>query len=324
MKIKNKLLPLVGIGAACASITPIAVLTSCTDNGMINLLKKYVPSGEQHESTSCSAVQATKDYCEQINKDEDKGKTFIQDAIWSKYKFVEYLKNPKKTRVPSFDSKGKISKKTSLMLINSLDAVDFALSNCSVSSKEIETEVGKINFPILTFDMDYRIKYDVAYESEAEHDIGIMTGKINVENVPFLVAPMGYSMEPSVWVVTPAVQVLQDPSCPITNWSIKYSVNMNETEVVSALGALIQSQVVSDVSYTFNMAKIATLTEDEMRLIEMLRYTEIANMSNSAPIGKSMQSATEVEVSSNLSFGVFTLTFYSWYMRPVPTADGSL
>lgn len=52
MKLKNKLLPLVGVGAVCATVTPLAMLTSCGNNGnLIDLTTRYEPSFDKLKSS---------------------------------------------------------------------------------------------------------------------------------------------------------------------------------------------------------------------------------------------------------------------------------
>lgn len=90
MKLKNKLLPLVGVAAVCATAAPIA-LTSCkTNNDWIDLMEKYNPTVKALDNQTLTTEKANEAYFGKEGSwksDDEVIKTFKDDYLWSTYQY---------------------------------------------------------------------------------------------------------------------------------------------------------------------------------------------------------------------------------------------
>ncbi|XQP55345.1 MAG: hypothetical protein ACOQNV_01070 [Mycoplasmoidaceae bacterium] len=319
MKLKRKLIPVLGLAATSLTVTPLA-LTSCSkntsnSNGMVNLLEKFIPRGKQHPYDEMpSPVQANETFLAEANKE----KIFVQDMIWGKYKFIDYLMNSRfMAPNPNLNQGFKaVTAKVALavLVLNSMSNVHFGISNVTIESKTFDGHA----YPIISYDVDYEIDYDVYYETVYEQDVGKMTGKIKVTDLPYSFDnTMAETGDPSLWSFAPARNIIVNhPEHP---WSIDYYVNRKEIQTITIRGAIVQKEVDESLEYRFTYENWQDQGEIPSQIIQALCFPETKMVKTKTFVaGQVVQAIGRYDVNQGISNGLFTLASFSWYMLPVP------
>lgn len=251
MKLKTKLIPLVGVATLCATVAPIA-LTSCeqTTDG-INLLEQYKPSYERldYQDEGMTYLEGIKSWVEQLQVDPNR---FIEEYYWSMshnvvsinrvYKQDAYVKEAaveeaKKKEFEIFETlaiglSGKIgafvpeSSVPAVLAKSNLITKDIeSFTNFNIEFREVEIEIPdtpkqKIQIPFVSFEhkysverlLNYKRNKELLYSNAVSIDTIVEEGIAHLTNIPFIVIP-----QPSVvygtktWQVTPLIELLTNP-----------------------------------------------------------------------------------------------------------------
>ena len=186
MKLKTKLLPLVGASAVCATVAPIA-MTSCSTNGgeTYNLLEQYIPA---NKLTNMSYMQdkASKLYTLSILDNPD---ILKEDYLWS-----EYMLNTNAEQ--NYWSNDYTSVKD-----------NWTVSNFKVEAFKWYDDATQLHIePVVTFDVDYDFEY--AYKESMvydQHHVRIYDtdletkGTFSYKNVPVILSQT--TTDEKVWYV---------------------------------------------------------------------------------------------------------------------------
>lgn len=301
MKLKTKLIPAIGL-VATATTLPFT-LTSCKkdDNEMVNLLDKFLPSGPQNDSTPITEEQANKLYYEALLQDKN---IFWRDMMWSKQNFVYQATHPRM-----------IDGANRNITLNSLSRAELNIKNIEVD-KYPEEETTYV-YPVLSFDMEYVVSYDVEYQADGEWDVGLMTTDIHISKLPFAVSTeFTKSGDPSYWAIAPAQEAIKKEQ--IDGWQVEYNVNMKETETTNYGGMIITTNVDINTNYLYNLTNISQPDFWDTEAGQVLRMlclpeTFLLNYSMDSQIAPFNMAVNRV-----IEKGVFSLAAFSWYMLPTP------
>lgn len=297
MKLKTKLLPLVGAAAVCATVAPIT-LTSCGTNTTlgtnINLMEKFNPKGVQHEYGLYEYETLMEDY---FNDVMDNKELFAQDYTWSKAKYISLMEFLVTEYVfGGSDYAGQTKKNLKF----SLDSASSEISNLSVQERqflyipreeepEFENEL-TLKVPTASFDFKYSIGVHLVLPGQQASSVSEinMTVEANVsyKNIPYIIVPLelyiktiagGYFLDAEVNQLLNMVGT-RWATIPFTGWMNQYSTNYkNVTEEIlgtGSVGAPLGWSINADIKST--MAAETTesgitrdITEEELMHYDM-------------------------------------------------------
>lgn len=230
MKLKNKLLPLVGTAAIAATIAPIS-LTSCgasSSNGFVSLTKKYTPDLEYYKGADKfnNEFEAAEAYAKELQNNPE---IFIGDYLWSSSKAIIDLINNHGTSTNPDSIYDGVPVKHDVRITD-------------ISSKMVvrPRAVSIYHIPLISL----TIEYSYVYEFENSPKVGVLKdliqreekGTTEITNIPFIVYydqfDVGYDSM-WLWKVTPACveghdDFMRENQLTDYPWSIKtvgHSIN---------------------------------------------------------------------------------------------------
>ncbi|MCQ3907707.1 MAG: hypothetical protein MJ219_03040 [Mycoplasmoidaceae bacterium] len=131
--------------------------------------------------------------------------------IWGKYKFIDYVLNRRAVSNPN-SNEASANKAVSVLVLNAIKDVQFGIKDISIRRQT----VGDYDYPLISYEINYRIQYDVYYETTYEQDVGVMTGKIKVHDLPYSFDnTLAESGDPSLWAFGPARNIIMYSEAPI-------------------------------------------------------------------------------------------------------------
>lgn len=175
MKLKNKLLPLVGVATACAAVAPIA-LTSCKNNadGFVDLLKLYKPTIDMHcqgkdGNKVLTKAEANKAYfgdaTDGWTDDETIQERIKQDYYWSKSLAAWIVKS---YPTSPLDGEAKLADETNIYWYNGLKKTVYNKLNSKINYVKVGHETvidltaGNLVFPTLSMQIEYEQEIDLS------------------------------------------------------------------------------------------------------------------------------------------------------------------
>ena len=178
MKLKTKFLPLVGLGAVCATAMPLA-LTSCKgnneDSDWVNCNEKYTPTIKRYEPeddnyywSQADEVTPTAKYCEAVSGDEGNKHIFEQDFYWYQSMYNEVSKSGNNAIISYYTKDGEGNWDGTGWYANKHYTFDnVTVNNYKVNFESIEekqlvsTKLTPLSkYYIINFSYDYEIEYD--------------------------------------------------------------------------------------------------------------------------------------------------------------------
>ncbi len=311
---KTKLLPLVGIGAVCTTITPLAILTGCNNNnnnGYVNALSRYLPKGiEQHEYVSpMTSEEATQEYGKVLVGTQEKPgnpNLFKEDFYWyvsnELRSLQEYAVELAKADTPVY------KERIYSQIVNKLTRDGYYIT-VEAAKRSVFTKIGRthdikitdvsaewpkpVGTTVNAVKISFKLEYKYFYEDHAVSGLSSITdteemvGTTEFYQVPYLLI---FNPTNRLWAITPNTDIMWDPSYYGSNsWHISYNAHI--TDIEKATGT-------SRGDY-----EIVTTRDDDFYWNEL----EIPN-----PYSEDVLRTCMEEDSS----------CYSWYMWNVPGKDG--
>lgn len=246
---KTKLLPLVGIGAICTTVTPLAILTGCNNNnnGFINVLNRYLPKGiEQHGSIEYDSDEATGEYGAALKENPN---LFKEDFYWYVSNEIrnlqQYAYELKEVVTPALKDViyGKIVDhltsygynvtlaQARVMPFTKIGRThDIKIDVNDVQSITPEEAEGK-HVILLSFTLNYNYKYEDYTVSghSSINDIEEMSGSTEFRNVPYV---LYNNPSNNLWAITPNVELARTQRYyKAYPWSITYTSKLVYTEI---------------------------------------------------------------------------------------------
>ena len=183
MKIKNKILPMLGgVSALAGVVTPLVTLTSCSQDNitMVDLLKGVAP-GKQYASENGAVGQHTaSSYIMNFEKDDmDAFKNDIYYGLWQNFVFapVDYYRTSSRRQNTK------------------IEQANFGINTPTFSTMTVRYPgEPEVTYPTISMKMkfEYKMSYDSSssyssssYSSSTTHYTTTVSGTVEYKNVPF-------------------------------------------------------------------------------------------------------------------------------------------
>lgn len=354
MKLKTKLLPLVGAAAVCATVAPVT-LTSCGNQTAlgqnVDLTKVYTPKTVQHEYGMFEYQNIMDDY---FNDVMDNKEVFAEDYIWSKSKYVgltDVLFKAILKMNSQADAQGGNAFK--------LNGASGEISNLSIIERQFIYKPGEespfqdeLTLKIPTASFNYKYSIDVAYEDPYTGDEiqTIVEANMDYANIPFIVVPIDVllNMLPRGFIeeISTLLQMLNSNwvVMPFAGWMNQFSPMFKQaTEKLFGVGSVgaplawsIKMNVSSTNIYTEQMGEVQRQRSEtdsmtyDLYAQEMESWYDTQMRSNALTPGLAevytlllmpdvfagiMASEMMPEAAYNASF-LLGPSAYSWYLQP--------